>query len=73
MTGLIDEGRAVDIIRPDFRKAFDTVSRKTVKEKLVKYEMDEQMVRWTENWLNGQRVVISDMTSWWRSVTTVVP
>ena len=28
MTGLVDEGRAVDIVYLDFRKAFDTISHR---------------------------------------------
>ena len=41
-TGLVDEGRAVDIVYLDFHKAFDTVSHKILKEKLMKYWLDEQ-------------------------------
>lgn len=42
MSGLVDEGRAEDIACLDFIKAFDTISHKIVKEKLMKYAMDEQ-------------------------------
>ena len=43
-------------------------------EKLMKYGLDEQTVRQTENWLNSwvQRVVISGTKSSWRSVTSGV-
>lgn len=44
-TSLMDEVRSVDIIFLNFSKAFDTVSHKILKEKLMKYEMDEQTVR----------------------------
>ncbi|GAB0207654.1 hypothetical protein GRJ2_003231100 [Grus japonensis] len=54
MTGLVDEGRAVDIVYLDFRKVFDTVSHKIIIEKLLMHGLDEQTVRWIENWLNGQ-------------------
>ncbi|KAK4816570.1 hypothetical protein QYF61_017960 [Mycteria americana] len=37
MTGLVDEGRAVDVVYLDFKKAFDTVSCKILIEKLMKY------------------------------------
>ncbi|KAK4817093.1 hypothetical protein QYF61_027924 [Mycteria americana] len=48
--GLVDEGRA-----------FDTVSKNVVLDKLMKYGLDEEVVRWFENWLNtlAQKVVIS--------------
>ncbi|GAB0206675.1 mitochondrial enolase superfamily member 1 [Grus japonensis] len=76
MSGLVDEGRAVDIVLLDFRKAFDPVSHKILIEKLLMYGLDEQTVRWTENWLNGwaQRVVISSSAkSSWKTVTSGVP
>ncbi|PKU31043.1 rna-directed dna polymerase from mobile element jockey- hypothetical protein [Limosa lapponica baueri] len=66
VTGLVDKGRTVNIVYLDFRKAFNTVSHKI---------LDEQTVRWIENWLNGpaHRVVISDTKSSWRPVTSDVP
>ncbi|KAK4810957.1 hypothetical protein QYF61_013365 [Mycteria americana] len=44
MPGLVDEGRAVDIVYLDFRKAFDPVSHKILMEKLLMYGLDEQTV-----------------------------
>ena len=60
-TGLVDEGRMVDIVYLAFSKAVDTVSHNTLVEKLMKHGLDKQAVRWTENCLNdqAQRVVIS--------------
>ena len=60
MPGLGDEGKAVDIVCLDFSKAFDTVSHKILIDKLLMYELDKQIVRQVENWMNGwaQRVVI---------------
>jgi len=42
MTGLVEEGRAVDIVYLDFNKASDTVSHKILIEELIKYGLDEQ-------------------------------
>ena len=76
MTGWVDEGRAVDVVYLDFRKAFDTVSHHILLGKLRKCGLDEQTVRWIENWLNGRTqrvVVISPAESSWRSVASGFP
>ncbi|KAK4826426.1 hypothetical protein QYF61_008959 [Mycteria americana] len=49
MSGLVDEGRAVDIVY----LGFDTVSHKILIDELLMYGLDKQTVRWIENWLNG--------------------
>ena len=64
MTGLVGEGRAMDIVCLDLSKAFSTVSHMILLKKLMKYGLDEQTMRWTENCLNGwvQVVVITGTT-----------
>jgi len=71
----VDEGRAADVVYLDFSKAFDTVSHNILLGKLRKCGLDEWLVRWIENWLNGrtQRVVISGAESSWRPVASGVP
>lgn len=44
MSGLVDEGREVDIFFLDFSEAFNTVSPNIFIEKLLKCEQDEQTV-----------------------------
>jgi len=75
MTGLVEEGRAVDVFYLYFINTFDTVCCKILLDKLLVYGMHEQTLRWTETWLNGQaqRVVISGTASSWRPETGAVP
>ncbi|PKU28841.1 rna-directed dna polymerase from mobile element jockey-like [Limosa lapponica baueri] len=57
MTGLVDKGRALDIVNLALRKAFKTVCHKNLIEKINEVWAE---VRWIENWLDNQaqRVVI---------------
>ena len=41
MTGLVDEGRAVDIDYLNYSKAFDIISHKIHIKKLLNYVLDE--------------------------------
>ena len=43
----------MDVAYLDFRKAFDTMSHRLLIEKLMKYGLDEETVRWIENWLKA--------------------
>lgn len=72
MTGPINEVKVVDIVYLVFSKTFETVSHKILIKKHLIYRLEEQTVRWVENWLNGQaqRVVIRGMRSSCRPVTS---
>lgn len=50
MSGLVNEGRAVDMVCLDFSKAFDTISHDVLLDKLMKYKIEWWTVRWIENW-----------------------
>ncbi|KAJ7395456.1 hypothetical protein BTVI_154565 [Pitangus sulphuratus] len=51
-TGLVDERRTVDNVYLDFSKTFKAIPHKVIIKKLLKYELDEQTVKWVENWRN---------------------
>ena len=74
VTGWVDARRAVDVVYPDFSKAFDTISHSILVVKLRQCGTDEYTLRWTDNWLAGraQRAVISGTKPGWRSVTSGV-
>jgi len=65
----------VDIVYLDFSKPSDTVSHKILIDKLMKYRVDKQTVKLTENWLNGQarRVVFKDTKPSWGPVISSIP
>ena len=70
-----EEGRAVDIIFLDFKKAFDKVPHKKLLKKLRKYGISGDLLNWIQNWLTKrkQRVVINGEESEYLYVTSGVP
>lgn len=65
----------MNIVFLDFGKAFVIVPCRIFTEKLLRYEIGDQTMRWIQNWLNGwtQRVLISKERSFtWRPVTSEV-
>ena len=48
MTGLVNKERSVAIVYLDFTNAFDTVSHKSLIEKMLVHELDKKTVRWIE-------------------------
>ena len=54
VTRLVDEGKAVDVVYLDFRRAFDTVPHSIILEKLAAHGLDGCTLHWIKNWLNGR-------------------
>jgi len=53
VTCLVDEGKAVDVVYPDFSKAFNSVTHSILLEKLAAHGLVWCTLRWMKNWLNG--------------------
>uniref|UniRef100_A0A8B9CLX4 Reverse transcriptase domain-containing protein n=1 Tax=Anser brachyrhynchus TaxID=132585 RepID=A0A8B9CLX4_9AVES len=75
ITHLVDQGKPADVIFLDFSKAFDTVSRRILLDKMSSIQLNKNIIRWVSNWLTGraQRVVVNGATSGWWTVTSGVP
>ncbi|CAM4652513.1 unnamed protein product, partial [Caretta caretta] len=75
ITGSVEEGKAVDVLFPDFSKAFDMVSHSILASKLKKYGLNEWTIIWRESWLDhwAQWVVINGSMSSWQPVSSRVP
>ena len=59
VTHLVDEGKAVDVVYPNFSKAFDTVSHSILLEKLDAHGLDRCTLCWVKTaWMAGPK-------EWW--------
>jgi ribonuclease P/MRP protein subunit RPP40 len=58
VTKAVDENKAVDIFYLDFAKAFDKIPRLRLIKKLRAKGVDEQIVKWIENWLSNRTQVV---------------
>jgi len=50
---LVDKGKAVDVVYPDFSKFFDTISYIILREKLAAHGLDRCTLHWVKSWLDG--------------------
>ena len=68
-------GKAGDVVYLDFSKAFDTIPRSILLEKLAAHGLDEHTLCWVKHWLDGraQKVVVHEVKSSWWPVTSGVP
>ena len=53
VTCLVDKSKTVDVVYPDFSKAFDTVPHSIHVEKLAAHGMDGHTLCWVKHWLDG--------------------
>lgn len=74
-TRLIDDGKPIDVIYLDFRKAFDAVPHKRLLEKVSAYGIQGRLRNWIKDFLAGrqQRVVVNDTRSNWSDVLSGIP
>ena len=74
-TETIDSGYGIDVVYMDFQKAFDTVPHKRLIEKLKAYGIGNDMISWTQNFLQGrkQQVIVNGEKSNWHEVTSGIP
>ncbi|KAJ7424171.1 rna-directed dna polymerase from mobile element jockey-like [Pitangus sulphuratus] len=66
ITGLVDEGKTVDIVYLDLNKPFDTTFHSILLEKLRAYGLDRCTFLLVKPWLEGwaQKVVVNGAVSW---------
>ena len=75
LTELIDDGKNVDVVYLDFRKAFDSIPHERLLQKMAGYGIAGKTLEWTKNFLNGrkQRVRVGNEYSSETDVTSGIP
>ena len=68
----VDEGKAVDIVYLDFKKAFDKVPHRRLLANVRACGVAGQVVNWIANWLCGrkERVAVSGRMSCWEDASS---
>ena len=71
----MDEGKAVDKVYLDFKKAYDKVPSRMLLAKVRVGGVAGQVANWIANWLSDrkQRVAVSGRMSCWEDVSSGVP
>jgi hypothetical protein len=75
LTNHIYNGKAVDVLNTDFKKAFDSVSQRKLCAKLAAVGIDGMVLEWIKCFLNDrkQRVVMREFITDWVEVKSGVP
>ena len=75
LTKHIYNGKAVDVLYTDFKKAFDSVSHRKLCAKLTAVGIDGMVLEWIKFFLNNrkQRVVMEDCLTEWIEVKSGLP
>ena len=74
-TEALDEGKTVDCIYADFKKAFDKVPHKRLMVKIRAYGIKENICNWIEDFLKDrkQRVSVNGKYSAWEKMISGIP
>jgi len=74
-TKTLDDGNDVDIIYPDFCKAFGCIPHQCLLSKLKAYGISGSVLNWVMDFLSNrrQRVNVNGLCSDWSNVTSGVP
>ena len=74
-TSYLDQGKTIDVVYCDFRKAFDKVPHRRLLEKVKAYGFRGKLLEWLTDFLLGrhQRVFINNSFSDWSEVRSGIP